>query len=92
MINKGFKTFKRTDVVLNLRDTIRVDVQLDLGEITETVEITAESVRLVTENATVSEIVTGTQVQAISMNARNFLSLASLVPVPPQPNRPSMFQ
>ena len=80
VINKGFKTFKRTDVVLNLRDTIRVDVQLDLGEITETVEITAESVRLVTENATVSEIVTGTQVQAISMNARNFLSLASLVP------------
>ena len=78
--SKGFKTFQRTDIVLNIRDNIRVDAQLDLGEVTETVVVEAGLERLQTTNATVAEVVTGTQVQAISMNARNFLSLAALVP------------
>jgi len=77
---KGFKSWRQADVILNLRDVIRVDVQLDLGDVAETVEVTEEAVRLKTENATVDEVVTGTQVEALSMNARNFLSLAALVP------------
>ena len=35
---KGFKTWRATDVVLNLRDVIRVDVGLDVGEIAETMK------------------------------------------------------
>ncbi len=77
---KGFKHFRATDVVLNLRDVIRVDVKLEVGQITESVEVRDDVVRLQTESATVSEVVTGTQVRDISMNARNFLSLAALVP------------
>ena len=77
---KGFKSWRRTDVVLNLRDVIRVDAQLEVGSMSETVEVRAEAVELKTENATVDEVVNGTQVEALSMNARNFLSLAALVP------------
>lgn len=78
--SRGFKTFRKTDIILNIRDQIRVDVQLELGEVTETVNVTAEVVQLKTENAAVEEVITGQQVQNISMNARNFLSLAALVP------------
>jgi hypothetical protein len=77
---KGFKSWRQNDVLLNLRDIIRVDVQLEVGEMAETVEVHEETVRLKTENATVDEVVNGTQVEALSMNARNFTSLAALVP------------
>ena len=77
---QGFKAFRRTDIVLNVRDQIRVDVQLELGQITETVEVVGQVVSLQTENAAVEDIVSGTQVQNISMNGRNFMQLAALVP------------
>ncbi len=76
----GFKTFRRSDIVLNVRDQIRVDVRLELGEVTETVEVVGQVVSLQTESAAVEDIVSGTQVQNISMNGRNFMQLAALVP------------
>jgi hypothetical protein len=77
---KGFKSWRRADVVLNLRDVVRVDAQLEVGSMNETVEVRAQAVELKTESATVDEVVNGTQVESLSMNARNFLSLAALVP------------
>lgn len=77
----GFKAWKKTEIVLNLRDVVRIDAQLEVGEATaQAIEVREEVVHLQTENATVSEVVSGTQVQSISSNARNFLSLAALVP------------
>lgn len=77
---KGFKTARKTDVTLNIRDQIRVDMQLDVGEVTETIEVTAPAVTLQTENAVVGEVITGKQMVAFSTNTRNFLNLAGLVP------------
>jgi Carboxypeptidase regulatory-like domain/TonB dependent receptor len=76
----GFKAWKQEDITLNLRDTVRVDVTLQLGATTETVEVHEETVRLQTDNATVSQVVDSKQVQSLSMNGRNYLSLAAIVP------------
>lgn len=78
--SEGFKTFRRPDIVLNVRDRIRVDVQLDLGEVTEVIEVTSQVVALQTENASVEEVVSGKQVANLAMNGRNFMQLAALVP------------
>lgn len=42
----GFKAYRRSGIVLNLRDQIRLDVQLEIGSITETVEVTGQAVAL----------------------------------------------
>ncbi len=76
----GFKTVRRTDIVLNVRDQIRVDIQLEIGNVTETVEVVGQAVSLQTETAAVEQVVSAQQVQNISMNGRNFLQLAALVP------------
>ena len=76
----GFKAFRRSEVVLNVRDQIRVDVTLEVGDVAETVEVIGQVVTLQTENAAVEEVVSGTQVQNLAMNGRNFLQLAALVP------------
>lgn len=76
----GFKSFRRTDVVLNVRDQIRVDVPLEVGEVAETIEVVGQVVSLQTETAAVEEIVSATQVQSLMMNGRSFLQLPALVP------------
>lgn len=77
---EGFKTFRRSEVVLNVRDRARVDVTLDVGQVTEVIEVSERAVTLQTENATVEEVVSGRQVANIAMNGRNFMQLAALVP------------
>ena len=75
----GFSTFRQTGISLNLRDALRIDAQLDVSAVQETVEVSAEAVQLQAENATVGQVVNGAQVEALSMNGRNFTFLAQLV-------------
>src|SRR3974390_2013927 len=76
----GFSTSRQTGITLNLRDALRIDAQLDVSTLQEAVEVTAEAVQLQSEGATVGQVVNGTQVEALSVNGRNFTSLAALVP------------
>src|SRR5580704_12623061 len=47
----GFKKFARTDVELAVSTTTRIDAQLSPGDVTETVQVTAESPLLQTDRA-----------------------------------------
>lgn len=76
----GFSLARQTGLAVNLRDNLRIDVQLDVTTVQETIEVKAEAVHLQTESATVGEVVNGQQVEALSVNGRNFTSLAALVP------------
>lgn len=78
--DSGFKRWRQASVVLNLRATVRVDAQLQLGATSETVEVHEQAVQLQTDNATVSQVVDSKQVEALSVNGRNYLSLAQIVP------------
>src|SRR5688572_22262872 len=50
----GFKRFVQENVNVAAASTLRVDVQLQLGQVSETVEVTAAAVQLQTDNAKVS--------------------------------------
>jgi len=76
----GFSAFRKTGIALNLRDSLRIDARLEVGTLQQTVEVKADTVQIQTENATVGQVVEGSQVEALSVNGRNFTSLAALVP------------
>ena len=76
----GFATFRQTGIALNVRDALRIDAELDLSTLSQAVEVKAEAVQLQSENATVGQVVNGEQVESLSVNGRNFTSLAALVP------------
>src|SRR5215204_6017067 len=54
----GFKRFVQENVIVAAASTLRTDIQLQLGQVSETVEVTASAVVIQTDNAKVS-----TQVQ-----------------------------
>lgn len=76
----GFKTYERTGVVLNVSDTIRVDVPMAVGETSESVTVEASAVSVQSDSSEVSNLITGQQVAQLAINGRNIAQLATLTP------------
>ncbi len=76
----GFKLFKTTGKKLDPNIAANVDITLEPGQLTETVNITASTASVQTETATVGKLVEGKQIEALQLNGRNPLFLAQLKP------------
>ncbi len=53
----GFKVYKRTGIALTGGQTVREDVKLDIGAVSQTISVEASTETINTENATVSHTV-----------------------------------
>ena len=78
--NAGFETFLAHDVILNVAETHSLDVRLKAGQVSETMEVTAENTPIQTTTAEQSGTVTGEQVRELALNNRNFEQLVLLQP------------
>jgi hypothetical protein len=77
----GFKTFTVPSVVLAAGDHARIDAGMEVGSLTELVEVSSESAgALQTDTATVGGLVTDKAVQDLPVNGRNFIRLVQLAP------------
>jgi hypothetical protein len=76
----GFKRFTRDQIQVVVQAAVRVDVQLQVGEVGQTVEVSAQALALQTETATLSQAVGGRNVTEMPLNGRNVYSLVALVP------------
>src|SRR5215475_1766148 len=71
----GFQKAVVDTINLVVDQQYRVDVTLKPGQLSETVEVTANAVALDTETASVSQLVSQKQVEQLPLNGRNFLNL-----------------
>ena len=76
----GFRRQTRDEVVLNVAADMRVDVRLDVGDVSQTVEVAAETPLVQTDSAALSQVVEGRTVTDTPLNGRNVLNLVTLVP------------
>ncbi len=76
----GFKETAIADVVVNVANTTRQDVALQIGQVSEVVEITADAVQVETQSGAVGEVVSGEQVRELPLNGRSFVQLTQLQP------------
>lgn len=76
----GFKTATRTNIELQVQQTARIDFGLEVGQVTETIEVIAATPLLTTENATVGTVIEQRRITDLPLNGRNFLSLVALSP------------
>jgi hypothetical protein len=67
----GFKQWLTENLVLEAAKVAGIDITLEVGTMTETVEVTAEAIALETQSATRSGIVGERQVSDMPLNARN---------------------
>jgi Carboxypeptidase regulatory-like domain/TonB-dependent Receptor Plug Domain len=76
----GFKTHLTEGVKVDPGLRVGHNVTLEVGEITQQVEVQAEAVAVQTESGESAGIITGDHVQNLLLNGRNFLGLGLLVP------------
>ena len=65
---------------LDINQTLRVDLKLEVGTVSSTVEVSAEANNVETQNSTVGGIVTGRAVYELPLNGRNALDLMATQP------------
>lgn len=78
---KGFSKYSAKNVVLDVAQKIRVDIQLSVGAVTEEVVVTGESVAQVeTQSSDLTSTITSKQIDNLVLNGRNFTQLVNLAP------------
>ena len=76
----GFKTATTTRIKLEAALPLAVNMDLSVGQVTETVTVEANVAQLNTESSTVGKTIEQKQLQNLSLNGRNPLFLAMLKP------------
>ena len=80
----GFSAYKLSDVMLDARQERRADLSLDIASVTQTLEVSAQTSSINTENATISDTKGFQEVTQLPVNYRGATSspLGALVAVP----------
>jgi hypothetical protein len=76
----GFKLETLRGLRVETAAQVRQNFQLQVGQVTETVEVSATAAVLSTENATVGGVIENKRIIELPLNGRNVVSLAVLVP------------
>jgi hypothetical protein len=77
----GFKKVVRDDVVVKVNSTIRVDLTLEVGNMTETIEVVQAAPMLQTDRADTGRTIEGLLVQEMPLTqSRNFQGMWATVP------------
>jgi hypothetical protein len=77
---KGFRGFTGKDIVTQVGENRRVDVRLELGNVSEAIEVTAETQQVETRSGAIREVVDAKRIVELPLNGRNPLQLQQLVP------------
>lgn len=76
----GFKTGVRSNITLEVDQTVRADFSLSPGATSETVEVSAAALTLDTDSASVGEVIQEKPVTNLPLNGRRFFDLLFLTP------------
>jgi hypothetical protein len=76
----GFKRFKRDAVRVEVQQNDRIDAAMQVGAATQTVEVTAETPLLQTENASLGQVIDTRKTNETPLNGRNVFNLITLSP------------
>src|ERR1700693_2320306 len=76
----GFKPAAHPDVIVEVEQTARIDFTMQVGEVSQTIEVTGETPLLQAETSSLGQVVEGRKVAELPLNGRNVFNLITLAP------------
>jgi len=76
----GFKKFARDVFTVEVAQILGLDIQLEVGSLSETVKVTGEAPLLETTSSALGEVVNSLTTESLPLNGRNVLQLVALTP------------
>ncbi len=77
---KGFKTYRQTDLVLDVNAALMVDAPLQVGQTSEKVEVSADMLHVETISSQMGEVIEGKRITDVPLLSRSYTDLLSLQP------------
>jgi hypothetical protein len=87
---KGFQTYLQNSVLLQLNDILRINVQMQIGAVTQTVEVTGQAPLLHTDSMQLGYVTNAVTNTELPLATRNFVQLTMLTPGVINPNPSTM--
>jgi hypothetical protein len=82
----GFRTFQQTGVTLTVNANPTINIELGLGDLTETVSVEAAAPLVETRSPSLGQVVDNERIEELPLNGRNATDLIALAPASvPQP-------
>ncbi len=78
--SSGFKTYRRTGLVLMVGQSAGLEIRLDVGDLAETVSVTSEAPLLDTVKADRGMVIDNKRVTEMPLNGRNPVMISSMLP------------
>src|ERR1700730_7429352 len=83
----GFKHYTRTPITVDVQQSVHIDAPLQVGEVTQVVEVTSETPLLQSETSSLGTVVDQREANELPLNGRNIYNLTTITPsVVPQGN------
>ena len=76
----GFAAYNRKDVTVNVAQTTDLNIDMKLGGVTESVDVTADVPLMKTSDSSVGGIVDLAKIESMPLNGRQFANLAATIP------------
>jgi len=77
---QGFRKVVRTGLQLQVDQRAQVDIRLEIGQVTESIEVRSEALLVDTSNTSIGKVVDQKRVSELPLNGRNALALTLLMP------------
>jgi hypothetical protein len=72
---KGFKNYVQTGIVLQVAENLTQNIALQVGALTETVEVTAGASMVETRDSSISQVIETQRIMDLPLNGRNLTTL-----------------
>lgn len=76
----GFQRYLTSDIKVDVQQNIALDINLKLGEVSTTVEVSANAAQLATSTSSLSTVIENKRILDLPLNGRGAFGLASLTP------------
>src|ERR1700678_3881984 len=76
----GFKHFKREGVIVQVEQRVPINITMEIGAITQTVEVTGETPLITPTNTSLGQVIDERKTNEIPLNGRNVFNLITLSP------------
>ena|SRR5437879_1940588 len=71
----GFRAVEQKSILLQVQQVARIDMVLQVGQVSDTIEVSANAALLNTEDATVGTVIENKRILELPLNGRNYLQL-----------------
>ncbi|HEV2500176.1 MAG TPA: carboxypeptidase-like regulatory domain-containing protein [Terriglobia bacterium] len=77
---EGFKSFTRSPVVVEVQQTARIDVKMELGQVSQMIQVTSQTPLLQAETSSLGQVIGTRLTNELPLNGRNAMNLTALAP------------